>query len=173
MSILKAVAVFLVLGRPIALLAQTTSPIIADQLVYALNIRATQSEAKVGEPISIDIILTNISNKALGIAFDMAGRSEFTYEVFVDNQQGVEAPYTPYLRALRGKLREPGDPDMLIQSDRKMWIVQPGKAVTTHMDITRLCKIEVPGTYTVWVERLDQSSGIRVRSNTVSLTVNP
>lgn len=136
-------------------------------------IRAEQPEAKVGKPIIVDISLTNItSDKTPGIPIDRGGHIGLTYDVCVDDPQGAEAPSTAYLRALRNK-RKPDDPDIEIVYSMKVWIVQPCKSLTTHVDVTRLYKIETPGTYTVWVERTDKSSGIRVKSNVVSITVNP
>lgn len=139
---------------------------------YSIAVRSTQAEAKVGEPINIDITLTNASGKPFSLKFERGGRSEFSYELYVDDPNGAVAPYTPYLRALKNK-KESGDPDIQIDTSMGVWTVQPGKSMTTHMDITRLYKIEVPGTYKVWVERVDESTGIRVKSNAVSVTVNP
>ena len=62
---------------------------------------------------------------------------------------------------------------IVLNFSMKVWIVHPGKSLTTQMDITRLYRIETPGKYTVWVERLDQVSGIRVKSNTEYFTANP
>lgn len=155
-----------------SLLAQIATPTSPNLAAYSIAVRSTQAEAKVGEPIIIDITLTNTSDKALSIAFEKGGRSEFTYDFYVADPHGAEAPSKPYLRAFKNK-RKPDDPDIQIDTSMKVWIVQSGKSMTTHMDITRLYKIEVPGTYTVWVERLDESTGIRVKSNAVSVPVNP
>jgi hypothetical protein len=166
------IAMLLVAGGQMLLQAQKMSSILPDRPAFSLTVRATQSEAKVGEPIIVDITLTNTSDKSLGVPIEKRGYSEFTYDFYASEATGAEAPSTPYLRALRNE-RQPTDPDIEIAYSTKVWIVQPGKSVTTHMDIARLYNIDVPGTYTVRAERLDKSTGIRVESNTVSVTINP
>jgi len=173
MGIQRAIAVVLVAGMRMALLAQVGTATPAVKPAYSLTVRAAQSEVQVGKPINVDITLTNISEKALSIAFERGGHNEFIYLIVVADQQGVEAPYTPYFRAVMGRRREPGDPDTDTGFSTRLLTVQPSKSVTTQTDITLLYRLEAPGTYTVRVERFDKSSGIRVKSNTVDLTVTP
>lgn len=159
MGILRATAVLLVGAGQIAQAqnAPSTSP---DQPAYSLTIRTKQSEVKAGKPINVDVTLTNITpDKTLSIPIDRGENIGLTYDFRVDDSQGAEAPSTPYLRALKNN-RKPDDPDVQIIFDVRVWTVPPGKSMTNRMDITRLFEIDVPGTYTVWVERVDMLSGI-------------
>lgn len=172
MSVLKVIAPILGLAAPLALSIQAVSQESADHPAFSITVQGPQTAAKLGEPVKIDITLTNISDRALGVHLELEGRSEITYEVFMEGLRGGEAPTTAYLRAVRGQ-HLPSDPDGVIAYSTKIWLIQPGKSATTHMDLTKLYEIKEPGTYKVWVARKDKVSGIKVQSNALTISVSP
>jgi len=51
--------------------------------------------------------------------------------------------------------------------------LQPGESVVRDVDVAKFYDIELPGKYQIWVEKIDEKSQIRVKSNTITITVTP
>lgn len=103
-----------------------------------------------------------------------SGLGERDYTISISDKDGQEPLETGYLRAVRGK--GTSDPvsktSLVIVGGGGLHGVRPGESFDLTIDLTKLYVLK-PGKYTVQVERLDNESKELVKSNAVTLTVNP
>lgn len=152
--------------------AQSVSKDNATQPAFSLNLSAASTQVRAGEALRLVVSLKNISSKEIIIAKENATSDEADYSVLAIDEQGKNASTTPYYRVLKGE-RQTEVPKFVIRRSTQMLTVQPGESLESGIELGRIYKIETPGVYKIWVERLDKVSNIRVKSNTVTVTVTP
>ncbi len=140
------------------------------QPAVSLSLSAVPARVKVGESIRLYISLKNISTKEIFVGNDI-GSAAPDYDVFVVDDQGAVPPTTPYYRFVKGG-RLPSDPRFYSTYSRSTVLVQPGKALGSSIDLGKLYELDHAGLYKIWVERLDQISNTKVKSNTISVTIS-
>ncbi len=137
----------------------------------SLTLSANPQQIKSGGSIQLEILLTNISGGEIFVYKDIGKSDNSSYDVMVVDDRGVEAPTTPYYRHLRGK-RLPGDPHLSYGTGSRMAVpVEPGETLKSQIDLVLLRLLNHSGTFTTWVERNDDISKSRVKSNLVIVTV--
>jgi hypothetical protein len=137
-----------------------------------LTLSAVPATARKGQTIDLEVSLKNISQKDIFVANETGPHGEADYDVFVTDAQGMSAAETAYYRFVKGK-RQPDDPRFYRSYSRQVAVVEPGKSLGTTIDVGTIYDLSRPGTYKIWVERLDQTSGIPVKSNVVTVIVTP
>jgi hypothetical protein len=137
----------------------------------SLLLSANPQDIKIDESTQLGITLKNISASELSVGRLVAESDDFDYHVMAVDDKGVEAPTTPYYRYVRGK-RLPGDPHFVPPS-RMIVMLKPDEVLKSQIKLDHLRLLDHAGTYTIWVERFDDISKSRVKSNTVTVTVNP
>jgi hypothetical protein len=176
MKLLRRLIAVLLFGPVVVGYSQITS---ADNSVHLdgrpsvkLTISTASTQFKVGEPVRLEILLTNISGKEIFVGRSVSANDIDDYELFVIDDHGKSAPTTASYRFSKGK-RQPGDPIFYSTHSRAILLVSPSKSVKNWIDIGKAYKIDRPGAYKIWVERLDQTCNQRVRSNIITVTVMP
>lgn len=143
------------------------------QPAISLTLSANPQQIKLGESTRLEVSLKNISGSEIFVPKDIGESDNSSYDVFAVDDKGVEAPSTPYYRYLHGK-RLPTDPHVYYGTgSRNAEQVEPGGTLRSQINLARLRLLDHVGTYTIWVERFDDISKSRVKSNTVTVTVSP
>jgi len=137
-----------------------------------ITISTSATQFKLGEPVRLEISLTNISGKEIFVGRSVSANDIDDYDLFVVDNHGKSAPTTASYRFFKGK-RQPGDPMFYSTYSRGILLVSPGQSVKNGIDVGKAYKIGQPGVYKIWVERLDQTRNQRVRSNIITVTVTP
>ena len=138
----------------------------------ALTLSAIPCTARTGQAIELKVSVKNISQRNIVVADEIGPNGGADYDVFVTDSQGMSAPETAYHRHLKGR-RQPNDPLFYRSGSRQTSVVQPGRSVGDVIDVGKIYDLSKPDTYKIWLERLDQTSGIHVKSNVVTVTVTP
>lgn len=133
---------------------------------------AATTQFKLGTPIRLKVVLTNISGKEIFVGKEVSYNDLADYDVFVVNDHGESAPTTALHRFLSGK-RRPDDPRFYFTHSRQILLVHPGQSLKSGIDLETIYKISQPGTYKIWVERQDGISNQRIKSNEITITVTP
>jgi hypothetical protein len=126
----------------------------------SMEITGPHTAPRVGESISIQLILRNISDHPISTRGPSSNGVDtlYRYECF-------DAAGSSVRRAEKGIFESVGDSPMLA----------PGEETKIELSITSACNLERPGKYTVQLSR-KFSSGKEdeiVRSNTLAVTVMP
>lgn len=146
-----------------------------------ITIKAREERNHVGSPISIQVTITNTSNRRLYFTNDdpnsVSGyRPQVTLDVRDgDGQQATLSDLGKRMRARKGNLGNPiSDPMVpgkpIPTPKRAVGILEPGRSFTEELDLHREFLLK-PGTYVVRAERADQLSGRIVASNSLTLTI--
>ena len=160
------------LGGTTPVIAHAAQLVTASRTSFSLRLTATLLSVHTGESLSVAIALTNITDGTTGVREDISHKGEFTYRVFAYAENQKKAPTTAYYRAIWGEPL-PEDPQVSVDSSFVTRRIQPGKSLVNNVDVTSLYDLRHPGIYTIWVERADYVSHMRVKSNTVNVTVTP
>jgi hypothetical protein len=125
----------------------------------------------VGSDVRVKIVLTNTSAKTIHIAREKKPEhgEEDGYLPEVRGSGGELAPLTPCGRVAI-KHEYGADPCGTITSTPE-FPVKPGETLEDGVIVTRLFKVEQPGSYAIQVSRLDRDSNVVVKSNTINVTV--
>lgn len=130
-----------------------------------ISISAPKVSVQVGQPISIEVQLKNISGHEIR-AGEVVGhnQAELNYIVTMLDSKGRPVPPTSYGTAARSRHV------MIISEVAKR--LGPGQALAQHTELAKLFEITEPGNYTVRVGRIwPPSSKNVVWSNTLTLTM--
>jgi|ERR1700682_380463 len=140
----------------------------ADQQPFSLTIETKNSVARVGEPLHLQVILTNSSHKQLRLA-EAPGDpapAEYQYAIEIRDSNGQLATLTAYGRKFTGSIPPRGS--------RVTRIIESGESVTDEAVLTKLYDLSRPGKYVVQVTRSVPpylGKGV-VRSNRVTIAIN-
>ena len=161
-----------VLGILILMVMLRVDVLYAQSPRFSILISAPRTDVKSNSAIDVKIILTNLLDKQLLVY--TSGLGERDYTVRVSDKDGREPLETRYLRAVRGK--DTSDPlsktSLVIVGGGGFHGVRPGESFDLTIDLTKLYVLK-PGKYTVQVERLDDENKALVKSNAITVTVNP
>ena len=113
------------------------------------------------KPLAI-LTLKNVSNRIVSVRTDMVD-----YRVHVERDTR-EAPRTSYHRRIRGELL-PGETGLA--AGGAVDSVPPGGSDTRKYDLSAFYDLAAPGKYALYMEVLDEPSGIWLRTNTVEFTM--
>jgi len=119
-----------------------------------------------GEPVKIQITLTNTSSREIGI---LRSAAEFDYAIEVRNARGKLVPMTPSFQ----EKNKPGS--VRVFSSNVLYPLKPGDTLTDEVVVTDLYQMANAGKYSVVITReLPEDLGKgTVRSNTLAVTVVP
>lgn len=124
--------------------------------------------AKLGRPIMLHIVLRN-DGPSPGTVPEQrhsGEEGEFNYQVFVSPTDGEPLPDTEYGRKIRTHSLVCGYAPSII------YRLEPGNQISEDLDLTKLVKMDLLGTYIVQVER-DSPAPLNVRSNSVRIRIEP
>ena len=170
MKLVKPIVITLLLSAAASVDAQTSSRGNAEKPAFSLSVSALPAHVSPGEPIQLTVSLVNNSRDEFSLSQENGISGEVDYDVFVTDAQGADAPTTAYYRSIKGK-RLPQDTKTSHAYSSQILILQPGQSTNSRIDLGRLFKIDEPGTYRVWVERVEPGHNLRVKSNVVAVTV--
>jgi hypothetical protein len=138
---------------------------------YSLNVGLNQNVAKSGSGLTAKVTLTNTSNHEI-IIFMEKGTTvgELDYDVEVRDDKGGLATKTKYHRAVKGE--DTGETTITVVSPGPRHL-QPGKSFEEEIVLNKLYDLTKPGQYTAQVERKDETTKIKVKSNKIAFTVIP
>jgi hypothetical protein len=134
---------------------------------FSLNLSAAQSVVKSASPLAMNIVLTDVSNH--NIAFPWLASGGGNYQIYVWDSHGN--PAQPVPRTWKGKdgrnyARIRGGSMYLIY-------LNPGQSRKDELDVSESYILTHPGKYTIQVQRADDESKSVVKSNTVTVTIDP
>lgn len=131
-----------------------------------ITISAPQAEVKVGAPILLHIVMTNLSQQVIYVPRGATGRvrGERYNFISVSDSQGNAPPTTQYGKAIR----YPGAEAM----SRLMVILKPGEKLEEDSTISDIFDMKSAGTYKVIVTRPSPlEDNVILKSNEISITV--
>ena len=130
-----------------------------------ITISAPQAEVKVGAPILLHIVMTNLSRQDIYVPKNAArARAERYYFISVFDSEGNAPPTTQYGKAIR----YPGAEAM----SRLMVILKPGEKLEEDSTISDIFDMKSAGTYKVIVTRPSPlEDNVILKSNEISITV--
>jgi hypothetical protein len=133
---------------------------------FTIKISAPQ-EAKLGDPLPLQVTLTNTGKEDFATYRDATRRAEYFYKITVHDALGREPALTELHRTFRG------DGTGIILSNDIPILLEPGKSLQDETDISTLYKIDQPGKYTIQVDRFNGTDKPRVKSNTITVSIVP
>jgi hypothetical protein len=157
---------FILLLMPFTVGAQSKTS--AASPVFSLHLETAKKGVKVGDRVQIGITLTNESDHKITVEHDIGHKGDSYYIVTARREDNSEANKSEYHRALRGE--RTANP-ILIQGSSIEIALAPGKSVVDAIDLTELYDLNLPGKYTVQVQRTDPYSKTVVKSNVITVTV--
>lgn len=143
---------------------QTEKPGQAAKPPFSITISTPHDVVKAGEPVSVDITLSNISSRKI-----------FFHSYHSPDPDKILATYGIEVRDSRG--------DRVLRSQRRAkefppWIehsivysLEPGKTTNDRLEIGEVQDISKPGKYTIQLQRSEYETKIAVKSNTITVTV--
>jgi len=145
---------------------------------FSLSLSAKQAQVKVGESIQLVVSLKNTSKKLIyvGKEHHKSGKVDYGYHVIALDDGGNMPTKTRYYRYMMGESLPDGLMNDVINEvgGRIEFLpLQPGESIESDVNVMRFYNIELPGKYEIWVELYDDQSKIRVKSNTITVTVTP
>jgi hypothetical protein len=168
---LASLLLLLVMESPKCVLSQSTRS--GTPVPTSVTISAALTVVKTGSEAKISVILTNLSDQEMFVAWGQGNRGEFDYKINVLDRNGHEPIETKYFQAVQGKVSD--DPSettaLVISRSPSPRQVEAGGKLTDSIYLDRLFDLK-PGKYTVQVEHIDDSHKT-VKSNTLTMTVTP
>jgi hypothetical protein len=140
---------------------------------FAIVIRTVHDRFKLGDQIEVLIHLTNTSDKDVFLTGACAPKADLNgFRVDVKDAQGKVAPETNVLRWLRGEpVSRPEEPSTW--SGPSCGTVPPKQFSNSAFILNRFYDLSQPGKYTIQVQRIDPTSKMTVKSNTITVTIVP
>ena len=137
----------------------------------SVNISTTRAEYTIGEPIKLDIALTNNSDKEIAVAQSNAvGKAELSYDIDVRDTTGKRAERTHYGKVLRGE-----DPEASIMDSQRTRHLKPHDVLGDSAMLTTIYDLSAPGQYVVRVTKEKKFPGLQpdepVVSNAIKITI--
>jgi hypothetical protein len=148
--------------------ANKDAPVEANPSV-TFTLSAEPTRVRPGEAIRLTIKLTNTSTREILVLNDI-GTAAADYDVVVRDSRGEEPPVTALFRFFHGG-RLPSDPSFYSTYSRSGKIVHPDETIGAGLQLDELFDLSRPDVYTVSVERLDQTTTVKVRSNAIEIAV--
>jgi hypothetical protein len=130
---------------------------------YTITISTAQQTAESGSAIVVMALLTNTSQQTFASA-RWVGGPDYSFKINVFDSRGKPAPFSEKYRA---QLRGVGLP----MGSTQHYYVGPGQTTKERIDVTEQYDLSTPDEYAIQVHRLDERSGIDVKSNTVKVSV--
>jgi hypothetical protein len=144
----------------------------------------------VGSPVPLKLLLTNISDHDIGFSeYNVSGPMLKhvrlrQVDVQIRDGDGKLVAETEYGRAIHG--RSVGQPGAVAADTSQpgragapprdvLSVLLPGRTLTEESDLSKEFDLSRPGKYTVQAtaRRTDPDTGLRVQSNTLTLTITP
>jgi len=142
--------------------AQGTNP------TFSLSISAAQEVVKSGSAVTVQVVLTNISDHKIGFPW-LLGHPAWNYELNVRDSQGNAVQPAP-----RNWVDKDGRHHARIRAGSVTALsLEPGEAMKHEFDVRDFKTLAQPGKYTIQVQRTDDESKSEVKSNTLTVTVTP
>lgn len=135
-----------------------SAPLQSAPPAFTMAISTEQETVKPGAKVTVEIRLTNTSQKVL-LFNRWAGGSDDEFRIDVRDSKGDLAPFTKgYVLGKTGSIHT--------------YPVDRGETIKERIDITKQYDLSAPGKYTIQAHRLDRISNIDVKSsNTIAITV--
>jgi hypothetical protein len=134
---------------------------------FSISISTAHEFLKLGDELEIEIATRNTSNQEL--MFSQDGIKDLNLQVEVRDAAGQEPRLTAdYDRRLHPKTRE----DLPFGGSHAD-LVKPGRISKEKIILTRMFDLTAPGKYMIQVHRFDEISKTEVKSNSISVIVNP
>lgn len=134
--------------------AQTSKP------AFTLTISTPQTTVKSGADVPLNIEMKNTSGQ--GIFYGMPlGQKQSMYKLTVVDAAGTAVAMNP-----DATVRDGPRAGSIFSA-----ALRPGESLKTQQTLSKEFDLGRPGTYTVQAQRYDGTSGITVKSNTITVTV--
>ncbi len=170
-----------IMGRSTALQIGTATPdqklSLPSKSVSALSLTISATEAVVpsGSPVKVNIIMANTSDHQMLLwVMDAAERAGKVYRADVWDDNGDTLPDTRMNRILKYNLAGCSNPCPKILGGHGDYLaLKPGETSSDQIDLTKLYDFSQPGRYHVQVERAGEDNKTWIKSNTITVTVEP
>jgi hypothetical protein len=123
-------------------------------------------------PITVNITVTNVSGKEIWWQWDRYKDAAYKAFAFLLTKGGHEVETTFFYRKVSNRQRA-DDPQEVASGSLFPVAYPPGKMFTVTIDLKRLYEIKEPGVYTLVVSCPDKDSKTTVRSNPLTLKIEP
>lgn len=157
---------------PVLLLLLVTMSVAQNPATAPISVALStpRSEYVVGQPIKIDIVLRNTSDKEIAVAQSNAiGKAGLSYEIDVLDDTGKRVPYSRYGKRLHGE-----DPRGAIFDSQKIYYLQPEQTLSDSAVLNTIYDLSSPGQYVIQVAKKPFPSvepEEPVASNAIKITI--
>jgi hypothetical protein len=128
-----------------------------------------QNVVKAGSEVRLTITLTNTADHEIFVRREKRlDLGELSYTIDVRNDKGKTAPESQYQLALKG---EPSAGTTVVVSAPGLFPVKPGATLEEAVVLNKLFDLTLPGKYLVQAKRIDDTTKLLVKSNTITVTV--
>lgn len=119
----------------------------------SITLSTPHSQYVVGQPIEIDIVLENTSDKQISVAQSRSrGKAELSYEIDVLDGAGRRTPYLRYGKVLHGL--DTGDGRFGVVSDsQQIHHLQPKATLSDSAVLNTVYDLSSPGEYVIQVTK--------------------
>jgi hypothetical protein len=138
---------------------------------YTLSTRATRPSYVVGSPIWIEITVRNASDHEVsGLGVEDEAATDLFYIAEVRHVDGKAVPPTQFEKDVRdGKALWAGSTSQGLGDHPKL--LKPGQSRTVRIDLARRFDLSQPGKYVVQVQRQDDKSDAKIKSNAITIAI--
>lgn len=141
--------------------------------VTSVSIKAELDSAKVGFPVMVKVVLTNISNHDLTITREARG-GDCLFDV--RDEKGILAPDTRFGYIRNHHVADP-DPARINPQDLNVkffsGILKAGETDTWKLHVGQLYDLSRAGKYKILLRRMDDETKKTVESNAITVIVTP
>jgi len=146
---------------------------------FSLTINTMDQQVASDSLLKARVTLTNISDHDISIwkeSTDDEGGTTYKVEVHYDN--GKMPPETK-LGVVRNGHADEAQLSQVPPDERHLGfsgaclVVKSGKSMTEEVSVSRLYDLSKPGKYVIQVSRVDEVTGMFVKSNAIAVTVTP
>lgn len=139
---------------------------------FSISATGPTGPIKVGTPINITVIVTNITKGDIYWISDIGENSPYKAFRVAVTKAGREVDTTFFHRKITGRQRR--DDPAEVSSGSSIAIAHPpGNIFEIPINLDRLYKITEPGVYMVEVSRYDETTKLTVRTSPLALKIVP
>jgi hypothetical protein len=148
-----------------------TTPLGEQKASFTMHISLIDKSVKPGAEVQVLVDLTNISSSPIQLWHARSGRAPYTVQAL--DRAGKAAPLTSRERVFRGEVvvQEKDKPTRIWPGGGYLMTIAPGETGKDVISIEDQVELRQPGEYKIQLERVDLTTKVPVKSNTVILIV--
>jgi len=150
-----------------------------NQAPFSIRISTPNAVVEAWAKVRVSVLLTNTSTRIIGLYKGPNTDALLNgYQVHVHDAANRHFKMSKLAWKLSGMKPAVDDTndysdyrnDSVMALDGGYLPIKPGRTDETWLDVSEACTL-VPGTYTIWLSRVDLDTKVTVKSNTITLTI--